>query len=120
MLDERRFRSEITQEMLLEDELALFKMRQADEEHVRARAPSEARCLRVQKEHVLPSGRRLAFEAKVLKDERIAGSPSDDLKAQVVDCDALLAHFERLRCSRRALLNGTPLLAFGYAGRAVR
>jgi len=49
----------------------------------------------------------------VREEERIARSPSDDLEPEIVECDALLTHFE---CSRwRALLSGSPLLAAGYA-----
>ncbi len=94
MLDERRLRTEIAQQVLPEHELALFKMRQPDQEHVRARATRKPGGLGIEKKHVLPSGRRLALEAEMGEEQRVARSPSDDLQPKIVDCDPLLTHLE--------------------------
>ena len=99
--------------MLSQDELAVCDVRKSDQEHVRARATGEPRGLCVEEKDVRPVAGCVALEAKVREEERIARSPSDDLEPEIVECDALLTHFE---CSRwRALLSGSPLLAAGYA-----
>src|SRR2546428_2207964 len=95
MLDELALSAEIAQEVLPEHELAVFKMREPDQEHVRARPTSEPGGLRIQEKDVLPSGRRFALEAQVSEEQRVARSPSDDLQPEVVDREPLLEYFVR-------------------------
>src|SRR4051812_49077235 len=59
VLDELAFRSDVAQEMLSQDELAITQVREPDEEHVRARASRKAGRLRVEEQHVLPQGGRV-------------------------------------------------------------
>src|SRR6185503_9039506 len=61
--------------------------------------------LRIQEEHVRPSGRRLALEPEMREQLRVASSPADDLQREIVDRDALLTHL--VRSGRRSGKGGS-------------
>src|SRR2546428_6079895 len=82
--------------MLGEDEPPLRESSEADEEHVRAGPAGEPGGLGVQENDVLPAGRRRAAQTEMRGEERIDGSPSDDLETELVDVDTPLADFEAL------------------------
>src|SRR5437870_13797337 len=71
-------------------------MGKPDEEHVRSGAAREPGRLRIQEKDVLPSGRRFATKPEVRDEQRIDGSPSDDLEPEIADVDPPLENFKRL------------------------
>src|SRR5438270_5898842 len=87
--------------MLAEHEVGTGDVRESDEEHIGAGSTREPGRLGVKEEHVLPLARRVALEAEVRDQERIARSPADDLEAEIVECDAPLAHLEGAAVGRR-------------------
>src|SRR2546422_11767909 len=94
--------------VLAQDELTLRESSEADEEHVGAGPAGEPGGLGVQENHVLPAVRRRAAKTEMRGEERIDGSPSDDLETELVDVDTPLADFESL----------AMFLSVGQIGRA--
>src|SRR5436190_16371906 len=121
--DERALVTDVVQQVLSQDELSVAEVRDAEQKNIRARAASETRRLGVQPKDVLPAGRRITLEAEVRDQTRIARSPADDLESKIVECDALLEHFERSVDSRGAgtetlSTRETPPLRVGDPSRA--
>ena len=94
--DERRLGADVVQEVLPEDELPGGEVGDADQEDVRPGAAREARGLGVEEEDVLPPIRRRTAKPEVGDEQRIDGSPPDDLDLEIVDIDPPFVDRERL------------------------
>ena len=78
--DERPLGTQVVQEMLPEDELAILDVRGPEQEHICAGAARQAGGLGVQEEDVLPAARGVAAKAEVHEDAWIGRAVTDDLE----------------------------------------